>query len=350
MQRVYFKDFLDKSDMITELNKIVQITLILGLAACSAPRSAPEDKPLTEEEIHLPENAIRGLEVAEDLNVQLFAHEPMIVNPTNFDIDDRGRIWVLEGRNYRPWVNKDNPYIQEGDQLLILEDTDGDGKADNRKVFYQGVDIDVALGICVLDNKVIVSAAPDIFILTDEDGDDKADTKELLFTNISNPQNEHSVHTVVFGPDGKLYFNFGNAGQKISDKDGNLIIDIFGHEVARNGNPYRQGMAFRCNMDGSEFEVLGWNFRNNYELAVDSYGSVWQSDNDDDGNKACRINYVMEYGNFGYRDELTGRGWHQPRVGMHSQITKRHWHQNDPGVVPNLFNYWFWVSGRDHCL
>ncbi len=312
---------------------IIVSIVILIFASCAQKQ---EIKILSKEEIHLPENALLGLEVAQDLDIQLFAHEPMIVNPTNMDIDDRGRIWVTEGRNYRPWNNEDNPYIEEGDQILILEDTDGDGKADDRKVFYQGVDVDVALGICVLDNKVIVSSAPDVFILTDEDGDDRADSKELLFTGISNPQNEHSVHAVVFGPDGKLYFNFGNAGLQIADKDGNQIIDIFGNEVAQKGNPYRQGMAFRCNMDGSEFEVLGWNFRNNYELAVDSYGNVWQSDNDSDGNKACRINYVMEYGNFGYKDELTGASRSEPRVGMHKDIPMRHWHQNDPGVVPNL--------------
>ena len=60
-------------------------------------------------------------------------------------------------------------------------------------------------------------------------------------------------------------------------------------------------MAFRCDMDGSNVETLGWNFRNNWELCVDSFGTVWQSDNDDDGNKAVRINFVMEFGNYGSR-------------------------------------------------
>jgi hypothetical protein len=69
------------------------------------------------------------------------------------------------------------------------------------------------------------------------------------------------------------------------------------------------GMVFRCNLDGSEVETLAWNFRNNYEVAVDSFGTLWQSDNDDDGNRGVRINYVMEYGNYGYADELTGEGW-----------------------------------------
>ena len=57
-----------------------------------------------------------------------------------------------------------------------------------------------------------------------------------------------------------------------------------GNTVEANRRPYQEGMVFRCNLDGSEFETLGWNFRNNWEVSVDSFGTLWQSDNDDDGN------------------------------------------------------------------
>jgi putative heme-binding domain-containing protein len=69
---------------------------------------------------------------------------------------------------------------------------------------------------------------------------------------------------------------------------------------------------------------------------VDSFGAMWQSDNDDDGNKGVRINYVMDHGNFGYTDEKTGAGWQAKRTNLETEIPKRHWHLNDPGVVPNL--------------
>ena len=120
------------------------------------------------------------------------------------------------------------------------------------------------------------------------------------------------------------------------DADGNVVIDMAGRPVVTDGNPYREGLVFRVNPDGTDFEVLGHNFRNNYEVAVDSYGTLWQSDNDDDGNQATRINFVMEYGNYGFRDEMTGANWRARRTGMHEEIPKRHWHLNDPGVVPNL--------------
>ncbi len=276
--------------------------------------------------------AVDQLDVAEGLQATLFAGEPRLLSPSNIDVDHLGRVWVCEVVNYRS-RNGERP---EGDRILILEDTNGDGQADKQTVFYQGRDIDTALGICVLGNKVIVSVAPNVFVFTDENGDGKADKKETLFTNVGQPQHDHSTHAFVFGPDGKLYWNVGNTGKQVCDKDGKPIVDKAGNVVNDSGKPYRQGLVFRCNMDGSEFEVLGNNFRNNYEVTVDSFGTLWQSDNDDDGNRGVRINYVMEYGNFGYVDEFTGASWQTPRTNLETEIPLRHWHLNDPGVVPNL--------------
>ncbi len=279
-----------------------------------------------------PEQAVAGLDIAEGLEATLAGSEPELLSLTNLDIDHRGRVWVCEVVNYR----KNNGKRPEGDRILCLEDTTGDGKLDSKKVFYQGNDVDSALGICVLGNRVIVSAAPNVIIFTDDDGDDVADRKEMFFTKTGQPQHDHSAHTFIFGPDGKLYWNFGNTGKAVHDKDGNIVVDKVGNKVLDNGEPYFGGMPFRCNLDGSEFEVLAHNFRNNYETTVDSFGTLWQSDNDDDGNFAVRINYVMEHGNFGYKGELTKGGWKENRTGMHEEIPLKHWHLRDPGVVPNL--------------
>lgn len=289
-----------------------------------------------DDSVHLAKNAVRQFEVHPELDVELFAAEPFLANPSNIDIDHLGRVWVCEIVNYRHFRNKDAKPREAGDRILIIEDIDGDAVADKETVFYQGRDIDSAHGICVLGDRAIVSANDSVFFLIDTDGDLKADKKEVLFTGIGGVQHDHGIHAFVFGPDGKLYFNFGNSGNQILDKNGKQIIDLAGNPVIANRQPYNQGMIFRCNLDGSDFETLAWNFRNNWEMCVDSFGSIWQSDNDDDGNRATRINYVMPFGNYGYTDQRTGSNWKTPRSGMHEQIPDRHWHQNDPGVVPNL--------------
>ncbi len=285
------------------------------------------------------EQDLAKMTVADGLAVTLFASEPMLLNPADMDVDARGRVWATEGVNYRGW-SKLRP---AGDRIVILEDTNGDGLADEGKTFYQGNEINTALGIAVLGDKVIVSCSPNVYIFTDANHDDKADgPPQVLFSGISGHQHDHGVHAFVFGPDGKLYFNFGNAGERIKRPDGSPVVDKAGNQVNNSGHPYRQGMVFRCNLDGSEFETLAWNFRNNYEVCVDSFGNLWQSDNDDDGNRGVRINYVMQYGNYGYTDEMTGAGWGtawkaaQARGASESERPYYHWHQYDPGVVPNL--------------
>ena len=276
------------------------------------------------------------LKVHSGLEVTLFASEPMFSNPTNIAIDDRGRVWVCEAFNYRNQYNPKNPLKEEGDRIVILEDTDGDGKADKSKVFYQGKDVNSALGISLVGDKVIVSCSPNVFVFTDADHDDVPDKKEILYQGIQGIQHDHGMHAFVFGPDGRLYFNFGNEGKSLLNAAGDTIVDVNGHKVVTNGKPFRQGLVLRADINGENVEVLGHNFRNNYEVTVDPYGTMWQSDNDDDGNKGTRINYVMEYGNYGYQDEMTGAGWRARRTNMEKEVPLRHWHLNDPGVVPNL--------------
>ncbi|MFT7420733.1 MAG: putative membrane-bound dehydrogenase-like protein [Arcticibacterium sp.] len=324
----------------------ILITLIgvILMFSCNSNHQKLSDKAynsLPEDDKRSAAYALEGIDLEDrDLELTLFASEPMMTNPTNMDIDARGRVWICEGYNYRNRLNPDNDYKGKGDRILILEDTDGDGKADKTTVFYQGEDINSALGIGVFGNRVIVSRSPYVFVFTDEDGDDIPDKKEVLFEGIGGEDHDHGMHAFTFGPDGKFYFNYGNAGNGLLTSKGKTLKDKQGSVINGEGKPYREGMVYRSDLDGSNVEILGWNFRNNYELAVDSYGLMWQSDNDDDGNRGTRVNYVMDYGNYGYKDEMTGEDWRTRRVNLEDSIPLRHWHLNDPGVVPNLLqNY-----------
>src|SRR5690606_25695959 len=89
-----------------------------------------------------PEHATSSFQVHDDLEVALFAAEPMVVNPTNIDIDEKGRVWVCESYNYAvPEAQRQ----EVGGRISILEDTDGDGKADKKTIYYQGEDVNIAL-------------------------------------------------------------------------------------------------------------------------------------------------------------------------------------------------------------
>ena len=280
---------------------------------------------------HDPAKATSYLDVADGLEVTLFCSEPQMTNPTNIDIDPLGRVWVCDVQNYRGH----NGLRPAGDRILVMQDTTGEGTADKVSTFYQGRDVDAAMGVCVLGDKVIVSCSPNVWEFT-VGSDGKASKKEAIFTGTGQPQHDHGAHAFVFGPDGKLYWNFGNEGHSVHDKSGKPVVDMEGNVVNDSGRPYRDGMVFRCDRDLSHFENLANNFRNNYEVCVDSFGTMWQSDNDDDGNRGVRINYVMEHGNYGYTDEMTGASWGQYYLGQSTETPLRHWHLTDPGVVPNL--------------
>lgn len=296
------------------------------------PKAGTKDT-LTAEQLHSSKYALSSLTIYDGLKAELMASEPMLKNPTNIDVDDRGRIWVTEAYNYRPAINN-NPTNTLGDRIMILEDSNNDGKIDTAKVFYQGPELNAPLGICVLGNRVIISQSPYVWNFYDDNGDDKADRKEIIFQGIGGEQHDHGVHAFTFGADGKLYFNMGNEGKTLKDKNGRNVLDQDGDVIGPA--KYKQGMVFRCDLNGVNVECLAQNFRNPFEVAVDSYGGLWQSDNDDDGNRATRINYVMPYGNYGFTDEMTGAGWRASRTNMEDSIPLQHWHLNDPGEIPNL--------------
>ena len=277
------------------------IALVLLLTACSvSPPPAGDD-----------------FEVVEGLEMTLWASEPLLVNPTNFDIDERGRVWFIESVNYRSDLKSKPKNDLAGDRIVILEDTDGDGQADHRKVFDQHQEMLAPLGISVLGNKVVVSQSPDLFVYT-KDEDDRIVSKETLLTGWSGVDHDHGLHVVLFGHDGRYYFNSGDQGFDITDRSGRVFR-------SSPDGPYYAATVQTVKPDGTDFRVLAHNARNPYEIALDSFGSIWQTDNDDDGNQWTRLLYVMEGADFGY----WGPGGKRWRVDKGT-----HFHEERPGTVP----------------
>jgi putative membrane-bound dehydrogenase-like protein len=142
------------------------------------------------------------MKVPEGLEVTIWASSPMLFNPTNMDIDKDGRIWVAEGVRYRKHWDRQ----PEGDRIQVLQDTDGDGKADTSHTFVQEEALVAPLGVAVIDNKIVVSQPPELIVYTDVNRNlvfDKGDTRETLLEGFSGKNHDHSLHSVTVGPNEK---------------------------------------------------------------------------------------------------------------------------------------------------
>jgi putative membrane-bound dehydrogenase-like protein len=286
--------------------------------------------------------------LAGDLEITLWAESPMFFNPTNIDIDARGRVWVAEAVNYRGFnTAKGEPLTHAGgDRIVILSDSDGDGRADSAKTFVQDKDLRAPLGLAVIGSRVVVSASPHLIVYTDENGDDTPEKKEILLTGFGGFDHDHGLHALVSGPDGRWYFNTGNAGPHIvTDRSGQTLragsvytggtpynLKNQGGMVSDDGRIWTGGLALRMEPDGTRLTVLAHNFRNAYELAIDSFGDLWQNDNDDQV-MTCRMTWLMEGANAGYFSADGTRFWQADRRPGQDTFTA-HWHQEDPGVLP----------------
>lgn len=159
--------------------------------------------------------ALDSMTVASGLEAQLFVDEsmfPEFVNPVQMAFDTAGRLWVAVWPTYPHGLPDDvgGASIGQGlDALLVLEDFDGDGRADSCRTFAEG--LHNPTGFEFWNGGVLVATAPDLLFLKDEDGDGRASSEERtrLLHGLSSADTHHSANSFVIGPDGALYFQEG---------------------------------------------------------------------------------------------------------------------------------------------
>ena len=175
------------------------------LAQKPGAKDDPSLKPDTIEFAGLPaEKAAQVATVPAGYELKVFAAEPDIINPIAFCMDDRARVWVVEGMTY-PQRAKTEPGAPEWlggkDRILVFEDTDGDGNADKRTVFMEGLNL--VSGIEVGFGGVFVGAAPNLIFIPVENWDDPKPGKvEVLLNGWGGNDTHETLNTFKWGPDG----------------------------------------------------------------------------------------------------------------------------------------------------
>jgi quinoprotein glucose dehydrogenase len=300
------------------------------------------------------ERAISRMKVPEGLKVQLWAAEPLLANPVAFCIDERGRMYVAEtyrqkkgvedNRDHGHWLDDDLAamtvedrlayfwkhlgektweYAREQDRIRLLEDRDGDGKADASTVFAGGFNAvleGTGAGVLARQGNVWYTNIPHLWLLRDEDGDGQADVRRPLHAGfgVRVAFRGHDMHGLILGPDGRLYFSIGDRGFNVTTPEGRKLVYP------------DQGAVLRCNPDGSELEVFATGLRNPQELAFDQFGNLFTCDNNSDSGDKARWVYLVEGGESGWRmnyQYLSDRGpwnreklWHPPHDGQAAYI------------------------------
>src|SRR6266404_4749208 len=217
-----------------------------------------------------PEESQGKFVVPPGFEVRLFAAEPEVVNPVAMTWDERGRLWVLELYEY-PLGAKQGE--KPRDRIKILEDTDGDGRADKVTVFADGLNL--ATGLQLGNGGVYVGQAPEFLFLEDTDGDGKADKRTVLKTGFGQHDRHELLNGFTWGPDGWLYMTHG----------------VFTHSVVKDpNNPLDNGVK----MDAA---VARYHPRTKkFEVFADGTSNPWGVDFDRAGNafvSACVIDHLF---------------------------------------------------------
>ena len=211
-------------------------------------------------EARTPEEERQGFKLPEGFDIQLFASEPDIGKPLNIAFDAQGRLLVTQSHEY--------PFPAEpgegADKLSVLEDTDGDGKAD-RFIHYEDT-LNIPIGVLPLTDATIAYSIPNLYRFTDTDGDEKADRSQALLGEFGHRDTHGMVNNLTRGYDGWVYTCHGFTNtSSIAGTDGDSIT-------------MTSGNTFRFRPDGSRVEQTTFGQVNPFGLAYDEWGYLYSTD------------------------------------------------------------------------
>ena len=209
-----------------------------------------------------PAESMKFIQTPAEFTMELFASEPDIIKPIAFSFYERGRLWVIETIDYPNEVLDGQP---GDDKIKILEDTNGDGRADKVTVFAEHLNI--ATSIAFANGGVVVTQAPHILFLKDTNGDDKADVREILSAGWGNRDTHAQPSNLQYAPDNYIWG----------------VVGYSGFEGEINGKKFQFGQGmYRFKPDGSQFEYVTSSTNNTWGLGFsetfDVFGSTANND------------------------------------------------------------------------
>lgn len=204
-----------------------------------------------------PAESMKHMQIPEGFEVKLYAAEPLTTKVIAMAWDERGRLWTAQTQDY---PNSLKPDGQGMDSIVVVEDTDGDGLADKKSVFAQGLSIPT--GMVHYNGGIIVSTPPAILFLKDTDGDGKADLKETLYKGFGISDTHAVVSNLRWGLDNWVWATCGYSGGSV--RAGGKDVKM------------RQSV-FRFRPDGSALELVATTSNNTWGLGLDETGEIFYS-------------------------------------------------------------------------
>jgi putative membrane-bound dehydrogenase-like protein len=206
-----------------------------------------------------PKESLDAMRPRPGFTVELVAAEPLIESPASFDWDAQGRLWVVEMRDYPNGMDgKGKP----GGVVKILTDRDGDGRYDEAQTFLE--DLPFPTGLLPWRNGALIGASKDILFAADTNGDGKADERRVLFSGFKEGNQQHRQNGYEWGLDGWIYGANGDSGGSVRSLAGGNAVNISGQD-------------FRFRPDSGEFEAVSGQAQ--YGRRRDDWGNWFGNNN-----------------------------------------------------------------------
>ncbi len=328
-----------------------------------------------------------NLKLADGFTMRLWGVDSLVADPIALDIDDQGRVYYTRAnrpkhsefdiRGHQDWeipsiqlqsvddrraflrttfapersvqnawladLNDDGSHdwkdlAVEKERIYRVEDTNGDGVADQTQLVIEDFDeevTDVAGAVLIAGEDLFVGVAPDLWRTQDENGDGLADK----ITSISHGYGVHvgfgghGMSGLEMGPDGRIYWGIGDIGFNGKGPDG---------KAWKYPN---RGVLVRSNPDGSDFEVFAMGLRNTHEFTFDDYGNLIGQDNDGDHpGESERLVYLVDGSDTGWRINWQFGKYKDPKnneykVWMDEKMYVPRWDGQAAYMLPTIKNF-----------